>query len=214
MRSEGRRTPPLERATRAAVRWLIAALLLITALDQLGLVAQPLTLPNRPDSVKFAVIGDNGTGDQPEYDVAARMIAAHNILPFDMVMMLGDNLYGRQQPDDFIQKFARPYAPLLEMGVRFYAALGNSTGSRRRCSLRRRTGESATSITRCTRTGGATDRRWICTSRPSHVPAPPSTRVSFDESRIRDPSPSIRGRALSRGAPRRRRGPGLGQHSP
>ena len=53
------------------------------------------------------------------------MLAAHKSFPFDMVMMLGDNLYGRQQPSDFIQKFARPYAPLLELGVRFYAALGN-----------------------------------------------------------------------------------------
>jgi hypothetical protein len=114
-----------ERATSDAMRRLIATLLLIAALDGRGLVAQPQTLPNRPDSLKFAVIGDNGTGDQAEYDVAARMIAAHNSFPFDMVMMLGDNLYGRQQPDDFIQKFARPYAPLLETGVRFYAALGN-----------------------------------------------------------------------------------------
>jgi hypothetical protein len=106
-------------------RGLIAALLLIAAPDQLGLLAQTLTLPNRPDSLKFAAIGDNGTGGQAEYDIAAQMIAAHNIFPFDMVIMLGDNLYGRQQPDDFIQKFARPYAPLLGKGVRFYAALGN-----------------------------------------------------------------------------------------
>lgn len=112
------------RRIRDAVGWLLATVLLTTALEP-GLVAQPRTLPNRPDSLKFAVIGDNGTGDQPEYDVAARMVGAHNTFPFDMVMMLGDNLYGRQQPEDFIQKFARPYAPLLEMGVRFYAALGN-----------------------------------------------------------------------------------------
>ena len=123
MSTQGRRTRSHERAIRGAVRVLAATLLLITATDQL--VAQSLTLPNRPDSLKFAVIGDNGTGDQPEYDIGARMVAAHKSFPFDMVMMLGDNLYGRQQPNDFIQKFARPYAPLLESGVRFYAALGN-----------------------------------------------------------------------------------------
>ena len=113
------------RITRDAMRWLIATLPLITALAQVALVARSLTLPNRPDSLKFAAIGDNGTGERPEYDVAAQMMAAHRSFPFDMVIMLGDNLYGRQQPDDFIQKFARPYAPLLQMGVRFYAALGN-----------------------------------------------------------------------------------------
>jgi predicted phosphodiesterase len=103
----------------------IAVFLLLAALEPLGLLAQPRTLPHRPDSLKFAVIGDNGTGDQPEYEVAARMIAARKSFPFEMVLMLGDNMYGRQEPDDFIQKFAKPYAPLLDAGVRFYAALGN-----------------------------------------------------------------------------------------
>ena len=31
--------------------------------------------------------------------------------------MLGDNMYGRQQPQDFVDKFERPYAPLLQAGV-------------------------------------------------------------------------------------------------
>jgi 3',5'-cyclic AMP phosphodiesterase CpdA len=39
--------------------------------------------------------------------------------------MLGDNMYGRQEPRDFVDKFERPYAPLLQTGVLFYAALGN-----------------------------------------------------------------------------------------
>ena len=103
----------------------IATLLLIAALHAPSLLAQPRKLPNRPDSLKFAVIGDNGTGDQAEYEIAARMISARTSFPFDTVLMLGDNMYGRQEPDDFVQKFARPYAPLLEQGVRFYAALGN-----------------------------------------------------------------------------------------
>jgi 3',5'-cyclic AMP phosphodiesterase CpdA len=82
-------------------------------------------LPNRPESVKFAVIGDNGTGEKPEYDVGQQMAAARRRFSFDLVLMLGDNMYGRQQPEDFITKFERPYAPLLEQGVLFYATLGN-----------------------------------------------------------------------------------------
>lgn len=35
----------------------IATLLLIATFNPLALVARPLTLPNRPDSLKFAVIG-------------------------------------------------------------------------------------------------------------------------------------------------------------
>jgi predicted MPP superfamily phosphohydrolase len=87
--------------------------------------AQGLTLPNRPASLKFAAIGDNGTGELPEYDVGRQMVAFHERFAFEMVIMLGDNLYGRQEPQDFITKFEEPYRPLLEAGVRFYAALGN-----------------------------------------------------------------------------------------
>jgi len=82
-------------------------------------------LPTRPDSLKFAVLGDNGTGEKPEYDVGQQMAAARRTFPFDMVLMLGDNMYGRQDPQDFVTKFERPYAALLQAGVLFYATLGN-----------------------------------------------------------------------------------------
>ena len=42
------------------------------------------TLPARPGSLKFAVIGDTGTGEKPEYDVGQRMAAARTAFPFDM----------------------------------------------------------------------------------------------------------------------------------
>src|SRR4030095_10594366 len=83
------------------------------------------TLPARADSWKFAVRGDNGTGERPEYDVGQRMAAARTTFPFDMVLMLGDNMYGRQDPQDFLTKFECPYAALLQAGVLFYATLGN-----------------------------------------------------------------------------------------
>jgi 3',5'-cyclic AMP phosphodiesterase CpdA len=82
-------------------------------------------LPRAADSLKFAVIGDNGTGEQPQYDVARQMVSSRSSFPFDFVLMLGDNLYGSQKAQDFVAKFERPYGPLLEAGVRFYATLGN-----------------------------------------------------------------------------------------
>ena len=39
-------------------------------------------VPNRKDSLKFAAIGDNGTGDQAQYDVAAVMQQWHSKFPF------------------------------------------------------------------------------------------------------------------------------------
>ncbi|MGE3512518.1 MAG: metallophosphoesterase, partial [Vicinamibacterales bacterium] len=88
-------------------------------------LAQELQLPNRPGTVKFAAIGDMGTGERPQYEVAAEMVRRRGEFPFDFVIMLGDNMYGRQRPADFVTKFERPYKPLLDNGVRFFASLGN-----------------------------------------------------------------------------------------
>jgi hypothetical protein len=78
-----------------------------------------------PQPLTFAVIGDNGTGEAPQYDVARQMLKSHATWPFDMVVMVGDNLYGSQKPRDFSYKFEIPYGPLLRMGIPFFAALGN-----------------------------------------------------------------------------------------
>jgi hypothetical protein len=39
--------------------------------------------------------------------------------------MMGDNLYGSEGPSAYDRKFERPYKPLLDSGVKFYASLGN-----------------------------------------------------------------------------------------
>jgi len=84
-----------------------------------------ITLPNRDDSVKFAVAGDAGTGDTGQWDVARQMAGCHQVFKFDFVIMPGDNLYGSENPNDYSRKFEEPYKPLLDAGVAFYAALGN-----------------------------------------------------------------------------------------
>ena len=90
------------------------------------LSAQPTAaLPARPNSLKFAVIGDAGTGTTAQYEVGKRMNEARTAFPFELVIMLGDNIYGRQDPQDFVMKFERPYAELLTANVPFYASLGN-----------------------------------------------------------------------------------------
>jgi len=103
----------------------VGALLLLLVAGGWAAGAPDLTLPNRATSLKFAAIGDNGTGEVPEYDVGRQMMAYHGRFPFELVIMLGDNLYGRQEARDFVAKFEEPYRPLLNAGVQFYAALGN-----------------------------------------------------------------------------------------
>jgi len=53
------------------------------------------------------------------------MVAFHANFAYDLVIMLGDNMYGGQSPQDFVQKFEKPYAELLAAGVKFQASLGN-----------------------------------------------------------------------------------------
>ena len=88
-------------------------------------VAIDVEPPIGQDSVKFLVIGDSGTGDRAETETAAQMWRAHSVFPYDFAIMLGDNLYGSERPQDFAAKFERPYKPLLDAKVAFYAALGN-----------------------------------------------------------------------------------------
>jgi 3',5'-cyclic AMP phosphodiesterase CpdA len=109
--------------TRLRLRILALVVAAVTSTATFG--QSPAALPNRPDSVKFAAIGDNGTGDRPQYEVAEQMVKARAAFPFDLVIMLGDNMYGGQTPADFVRKFERPYTPLLEAGVKFQASLGN-----------------------------------------------------------------------------------------
>ena len=99
-------------------------LLLLTLLAS-NLVADDFKFPLKSNSVRFAAIGDMGTGEAPQYAVAERMMTVRQQFPFEFVIMLGDNLYGGSKPKDYENKFELPYKALLDAGVKFYASLGN-----------------------------------------------------------------------------------------
>jgi predicted phosphodiesterase len=82
-------------------------------------------LPNRPDSLKFAVLGDFGDGSDEQYALAAEMARVRQRFPYEFVITVGDNIYGSERPQDFARKFEVPYKWLLDNGVKFYATLGN-----------------------------------------------------------------------------------------
>jgi predicted MPP superfamily phosphohydrolase len=107
------------------MRRITLLLVVLLSCQTLCLRAQDVTLPVKSGSVRFAAIGDMGTGDPPQYQVAQRMFQFHDKWPFNFVIMLGDNIYGSKSPAELQRKFEIPYKPLLDAGVQFYAVLGN-----------------------------------------------------------------------------------------
>jgi hypothetical protein len=105
------------------MRSLVTALLLAASASLAS--AQDLRLPNKPGSLKFAVIGDSGQPGHGQSSIASQMTTWRARFPFDFVLMTGDNLYGTERPRDYEKKFAAPYKPLIDAGVKFYASLGN-----------------------------------------------------------------------------------------
>ena len=84
--------------------------------------AVTLALPELSGGTIFALMGDMGSGDQPQRAVAQALLDYFTkTRRFRFVLMLGDNLYD----DDYNGEFLEPYKPLLDRGVQFFAALGN-----------------------------------------------------------------------------------------
>ena len=130
-----------------------------------------LALPLKPGSIRLAIIGDSGRGDDPQRAVAHQMLVWRQQFPFDLVLMLGDNIYDSHTAADYRAKFEEPYRPLLEAGVTFQAAIGNhddpnqihydkfNMGGQRYYSFRRREESLQGGI------GGAGARFWALDSR-------------------------------------------------
>jgi hypothetical protein len=85
----------------------------------------PVAMPNQEGSLKFAAFGDNGDASKGQYALGVQMARTHQAFPFELVLMSGDNLIGSERPQDYADKFEKPYKLLLDAKVRFYAALGN-----------------------------------------------------------------------------------------
>jgi hypothetical protein len=115
------RNSPVATATAAAAPAAAAP-----AADQRAAPASGgVTAPVAKNSVKFAVLGDTGTGERAQYDVGAQLAKSRDVFPFEFVIMVGDNMYGSERPQDYSRKFELPYKPILDAKVPFYAALGN-----------------------------------------------------------------------------------------
>ena len=78
--------------------------------------------------VRFSVIGDMGSGNNYQYQVANSLHYIINKLKSSFVCGLGDNIYnsGCNSPDDnqFITKFEKPYSKISD-DTKFFMCLGN-----------------------------------------------------------------------------------------
>lgn len=76
-------------------------------------------------AVRFIAFGDAGTGDERQMALGRAMAAYQRTESFDTALLLGDNIYPNGELSDAPAKFERPYAGLLQNGVKFRAVLGN-----------------------------------------------------------------------------------------
>jgi len=75
------------------------------AAARLSLYGQSLILPLKPGSVRFAAIGDMGTGELPQYEIAREMNTFREVFHFDFVITLGDSLLF-PSPPVFVRLFS------------------------------------------------------------------------------------------------------------
>lgn len=94
----------------------VAGALLLSLLLAAAAAAAPLT---------FAVMGDTGTGKEPQFAVARQMKAQWDKTRYEFVLMTGDNIYPDGSAALLKPRFEEPYKALLDEGVKFYASLGN-----------------------------------------------------------------------------------------
>src|SRR5262245_39789512 len=86
-----------------------------------------LTMPGKVRSVRFAVLGDTGTGDANQVRVAETLwnyyVQGNR---FKFILLLGDNLYaGLESARDYERQFTVPYKRFLDARIQFHATLGN-----------------------------------------------------------------------------------------
>jgi Calcineurin-like phosphoesterase len=86
-----------------------------------------LAMPEKLRSVRFAVLGDTGTGDANQAKVAETLWSYYSQgHRFKFILLLGDNLYAAMETArDYEREFTAPYKRFLDARIGFHATLGN-----------------------------------------------------------------------------------------
>jgi 3',5'-cyclic AMP phosphodiesterase CpdA len=86
---------------------------------------EPHAWPGGEDRLRFAVVGDHGTGGRNAMRVATRMAEAYRSSPYGLVIHTGDLIYYGSLTDRFEDVYVEPFGPLLDAGVDVQPVLGN-----------------------------------------------------------------------------------------
>jgi hypothetical protein len=78
-----------------------------------------------PPPLHLAVAGDTGDSGSRLDATAAAMAAIGADVPYDVLLLLGDNVYPGGDPDRLDEVVFEPFAPLLDSGTDLLAILGN-----------------------------------------------------------------------------------------
>jgi hypothetical protein len=88
--------------------------------------------PEAADELRFAAIGDAGTGCDPRdankrlmCELTDTMLRYHAASRFGMLMLLGDNVYESGEAEDFREKLYAPLDELSQRGVLVRGVVGN-----------------------------------------------------------------------------------------
>jgi predicted phosphodiesterase len=80
-------------------------------------------LPNRPDSLRFAVVGDTGDLGEAQTAIAGLLAKYRALFPYEFVLLAGDNIY--DETKTMADVFEVPFKEVLAQKVPFFASLGN-----------------------------------------------------------------------------------------
>ena len=105
----------------------------LAALGGLGLALGSHLILNRSSSaitpslplLRFAAVGDVGTGNKGQLQVADAMEEYHNLNPFSLFLLTGDNIYENGNIAQVGGAFEYPYRVFRQQSIPFYAVLGN-----------------------------------------------------------------------------------------
>jgi 3',5'-cyclic AMP phosphodiesterase CpdA len=123
MENDDKTTSPrqLRRITR---RQALLSLATITA----GALVKPVSILGAETSlskIRFAVLGDWGTGDEDQWGLCKRMLESHTQTAMDFVLAAGDNIYPNGSGRHFVKNFEQPFQWLIKEKVPLYTTLGN-----------------------------------------------------------------------------------------